>query len=408
MVVIKVILSTITHARDLVSIAERTPCDVNLHCNRFVVNAKSILGVLSLPFENQAQLQLKTNDPTIINAVVSKLDCYNLLLVDDVADLNKAYDISAFGEILIDFTNQGVNDTNQKIFVRNPGGAPANVLVAATKMGSKTAFLGKVGDDMHGVFLQETLKQQDLNIDGLILDPNHFTTLAFVDLDEFGERTFSFARKPGADTQLTIDELNTDVLKNSRIFHVGSLSLTTNPSRETTFHAIKCAKHHGALISYDPNYRASLWPTEQIAKEHMRSLIPYVDIMKISDSEIELLTDKKTYEEAAKDLCSQGVKIVVVTLGDKGAYVCTTLNGQLVQGFSSQVVDTTGAGDAFWGGFLHGIAHSNLALESLQLSDLVHYARIANAVASLCVEGLGAIPSMPDLETISLRLNDFE
>ena len=210
------------------------------------------------------------------------------------------YDITTFGEILIDFTWQGVNEEGQAVFAQNPGGAPANVAVAAAKLGARTAFLGKAGKDMHGEFLKEVLKKENVETDGMILDEKFFTTLAFVKTAENGERSFSFARKPGADTRIEKEEIHTVILDQTKIFHAGSLSLTDQPARDTTFYAVKRAKKNGSMISYDPNYRASLWKNEETAKEQMRSLIPYVDIMKISDEETELLTGKKNQRKQQK------------------------------------------------------------------------------------------------------------
>ena len=198
----------------------------------------------------------------------------------------KTFDIASFGELLIDFTFQGISPNGQRLFAQNPGGAPANVLVSAQRLGARCAFLGKVGNDMHGCFLKQTLEQEKIDTKGLILDDRYFTTLAFVNINENGERSFSFARKPGADTQMQQQDINLDILKDTRIFHVGSLSLTDEPSRATTFYAVKYAKENGSLISYDPNYRAALWENEEIAQIRMRSLIPYADVMKISDEEI--------------------------------------------------------------------------------------------------------------------------
>lgn len=314
----------------------------------------------------------------------------------------RKYDISAFGEILIDFTYVGNSANGQKLFAQNPGGAPANVLVCAQNLGSETAFLGKAGQDMHGEFLKETLGQANVNTDGFLLDENYFTTLAFVDLNEHGERTFSFGRKPGADTQMTETEMDLNIINNSKIFHMGSLSLTHEPSRSATFFAIEKARKNGVMISYDPNYRASLWSNVEIAKEQMRRIVP--DIMKISDEETHLLTSYSDYKDAAKELFEKGVEIVVVTIGSKGAYVYNKDGGAHVEGFKSQVVDTTGAGDAFWGGFLHKIAECNKPLHEISIEEISGFARFANAVASICVEGSGAIPAMPRIEAVQQRL----
>lgn len=317
------------------------------------------------------------------------------------------YDVAAFGEILIDFTAQTPNDQGQMLFARNPGGAPANVAVAARRLGAKTAFLGKAGQDMQGVFLRSVLEQEQVDVSGMILDDRYFTTLAFVEVNEAGERTFSFARKPGADTQITPEELNLGVLEYTKILHIGSLSLTDQPIRDTTFYAVKYAKKHGILISYDPNYRATLWPDEQTAMRHMRSLVPFADLMKLSDEETELLTGCKSVERAAQILHQQGVAVVAVTLGDAGAYLYSKDGGRKIPGFKAQPIgDTNGAGDAFWGAFLYKISTSGKTLPELTGEELAEYARFGNAAASLCVEGKGAIPSMPTLEQVQKRLQN--
>ncbi len=317
--------------------------------------------------------------------------------------MEKKFGICAFGEILIDFTAVGIGDNGQKIFEQNPGGAPANVLVCAHKLGSKTSFLGKAGSDMHGKFLVDTLQNEGVDTTGFLLDQNYFTTLAFVDLDQKGERTFSFARKPGADTQMTKEELLVEHIKKSKIFHIGSLSLTHEPSRSATYYGIEVARKEGVIVSYDPNYRGSLWNNEELASQEMQSIIP--DIMKISDEETVLLTGEMGFEKAAEILIQRGVKVVVVTLGSEGAYVRNKMDGRVVAGFSSEVVDTTGAGDAFWGGFLHKIAESECIVEALTLDELCEYVKFANAVASLCVQGSGAIPAMPKREEVLKVLN---
>lgn len=317
---------------------------------------------------------------------------------------NYRYNIAAFGELLIDFTYEGISNAGQKMFAQNPGGAPANVLVAASRLGASSAFLGKVGNDMHGSFLRKILRSENVDTKGLILDDKYFTTLAFVDLNENGERSFSFARKPGADTKMECEEVNLDILKNANIYHVGSLSLTNEPSRSTTIYSVKKAKEYGCIISYDPNYRDSLWQNEECAKKHIRSLIEYVDVMKISDEEMELVTDKNNPVEAAKFLINNGVKLVVITLGKDGAYVCNNEVGKFVSGFRSNSIDTTGAGDSFWGGFLYKLSESNEKIQKITLKEAEKFVRFSNAVASICVEGKGAIPSMPKMEEVLDRL----
>lgn len=305
------------------------------------------------------------------------------------------FSVSALGELLIDFTDAGTSAGGQRLFERNAGGAPANVLVALERLGHRTAFLGKVGCDMHGAFLRATLEEQGVDTTGLISDPNTFTTLAFVALSADGEREFSFARKPGADTRITPDELARDVIAASRVFHVGSLSLTDEPARSATLEALRVAREAGCVTSYDPNYRANLWPSVEAAVEQMRAVVPQMDLMKLSDEECELLTGEKDPEAAAGALLELGPKVVAVTLGGAGAYVRCADGGATVPGFAADAVDATGAGDSFWGGFLAGFCESGKRPEEVGVEDAAGFARLGNAVASLCVRKRGAIPAMP-------------
>lgn len=309
-------------------------------------------------------------------------------------------DITALGELLIDFTQAGVSDSGQLLFERNPGGAPANVLAAASRLGLSAAFIGKVGRDMHGEFLRDTLVGAGINTDGLVMSDEAFTTLAFVALGENGERSFSFARKPGADTLLRGEEVNSRLITESRVFHVGSLSLCAEPARSATFAALETAKQAGCVISYDPNYRAALWPDEETAKENMRSLLPYADIVKISDEEAELLTDFAQPETAAAAILEQGADLVAVTLGSGGAYIALKNGRCRVAGYKVAAVDTTGAGDAFWGALIFALLRSGRKPHELTADDAVRFAKFANAAAALCVSKRGAIPAMPTLAEV--------
>ena len=316
------------------------------------------------------------------------------------------YDVAALGELLIDFTPAGKSKNGMQLFERNPGGAPANVLCALQNLGMKTAFLGKVGKDMHGDFLRCVLNEKGVNTDGLVQDSGVFTTLAFVKLSETGERSFSFARKPGADTCLRIEDLSEQILKNCKLFHFGSLSLTNEPSRSATIKAAQIAKGAGAIISYDPNYRAPLWENEQEAAVQIRKVLPMVDIIKISDEETALVTGDTNCENAAGGLLNIGISCAVITLGKSGALVATANALECVEGCDVEVVDTTGAGDAFWGGFLYKLLQSNRNPRDLERHQLIDFARFANAVAALCVQKRGAIPSLPTLEEATLFLTD--
>ena len=306
-------------------------------------------------------------------------------------------DIAALGELLIDFTESGISSGGMKLFERNPGGAVANVLAAVSRLGGSAAFLGKVGDDMHGHFLKETLEHVGIDVTGLVMTPDFFTTMAFVAISATGERTFSFARKPGADTQLRMDEVNEEVIHSAKILHVGSLSLTDEPARSATLHAVAFAKEAKAFVSYDPNYRASLWKDEKSAKKRMRELLPFVDIMKLSDEETVLLTDRSDPAEAAAYLNLQGISCVAVTLGKKGALISVSGETAVVGGYPLPAVDTTGAGDAFWGGFLYRMLSCKKCPRTLTLIEAKDCANWGNAVATCCVQKRGAIPAMPTL-----------
>ena len=314
--------------------------------------------------------------------------------------MEKTIDIVALGELLIDFTEAGTGADGMRLFEQNPGGAPANLLTVASHMGYRTEFIGKVGKDMHGAFLKKTLEKENIGVSDLIEDENYFTTLAFVAIDENGEREFSFARKPGADTQLSEDELDKELLRNCKVFHIGSLSLTDQPSKDTTVTAVTCAKEAGALISYDPNYRASLWSSEAVAAETMKSMVPYADVMKVSDEESLLLTGETTYEAAADKLLAMGPKLIAVTLGSEGVLMTTKEKKERIKGFSVQSVDTTGAGDSFWGGALSAYLSLGKPIGELTWEEIHHCAVCGNATAALCVQKRGGIPAIPTKEEV--------
>lgn len=301
----------------------------------------------------------------------------------------KRFDVTALGEILIDMTYAGKSEQGQTLFEQNPGGAPANVLSAVSRLGGSCAFIGKVGGDMHGKFLLNVLKEEGICTEGLIEDEKYFTTLAFVNLDEKGERSFSFARKPGADTQLNEDEVRFDIINESRIFHVGSLSLTDEPCSRATLKALQFAKEQGLVISYDPNYRAPLWESEEKAVIGMRSVLEYVDIIKVSDEETRLLTGFEDEVKASEELLNMGIKTVIVTLGEKGALVRNKDGYIYSEAEKVEAVDTTGAGDAFMGGFLHKVIKSGKS--EFTLDEIKAFADFANKVAGSCVQHRGAM-----------------
>lgn len=314
------------------------------------------------------------------------------------------FDIVALGELLVDFTTCGTSANGMRLFEQNPGGAVCNVLSAMAKQGDSTAFIGKIGKDMHGAFLKRSIESVGIDTRGLVEAEDVFTTLAFVELSQSGERAFSFARKPGADTCLNNRELNVDLLEHTSVFHIGSLSLTNEPVRGATLRAISIAKAAGVMISYDPNYRAPLWDNAETAKEQMRSLLPYVDVMKLSDEETALLTDREDPADALRFLNDSGVSCAVVTMGPKGALAMLRGETALAEPHDCVRVDTTGAGDAFWGGFLHRLLKSDKPLSALTLPEVTEFARYANVVAAICCERRGALLSMPSGQEIQQRL----
>lgn len=310
----------------------------------------------------------------------------------------KKFDLSTLGEILIDFTYAGKSPAGANLFEQNAGGAPANVACAVSKLGGKSAFIGKVGRDMHGEFLKKTLVRCNVDAEGLIMSDDAFTTLAFVSLSESGERSFSFARKPGADTLITPEEVREDIIKDSYVFHFGSLSLTNEPAKSATLYAIETARKNKTIVSYDPNWRPALWEGRTDAEEEIRSVLESVDIIKISDEECGLVCDAKTPEEASEALLNKGISVVIVTCGKDGALIRTKDGLVFSESFKTDVKDTTGAGDSFMGAFLYKISHSKKDLSSLTLDDITEFAAYANAAASVCVSRRGAIDALASRE----------
>ncbi len=306
--------------------------------------------------------------------------------------------ITTIGEILIDLTQTHVDENGVPHFAANPGGAPANVAVAAAKLGAETSFVGCVGDDLYGHMLRDTLVRHGVSADGLQVTGKANTTLAIVMVDPGGERSFSFYRKPGADTQIDAAQAVKDVGKTG-ILHFGSVSLTDPACRNAVTAAVRAAKEAGALITYDPNYRASLWESEDEAAVQMRAVLPLCDIVKISDEETMLLCGERDPAAALDRLTDLGVRLAVVTLGAKGAmWRCGSLGGT-VPGFPVKVADTNGAGDTFFGALLSRIAARG-GIDGLTAEEAGRFIRFANKAASITTSRPGAIPAMPALEEV--------
>ena len=319
----------------------------------------------------------------------------------------KQYDVVALGELLIDFAPYSTNEAGYPILSANPGGAPGNFLAALTKYGCRTAMIGKVGDDAFGRALVNTLQEAGIGIQGVRMDPNVFTTLAFVSLDASGNRDFSFARKPGADICLTPEEVDEALIADAKIFHFGTLSLTDEPAAEATRHAIQLAKNHGVLISLDPNLRKPLWKREKDAKDAIEWSLRQADIVKISDEEISWLWGIRPEEGAEKLIREYNVSLVYATLGPKGCYAANGNCSVTVQSPSGiHVVDTTGAGDIFGGSAMSRFVQCGKKPSDLTEEELRGIVRFACTAASLSTQKHGGIASVPDPEAVEQRLKE--
>jgi fructokinase len=309
-------------------------------------------------------------------------------------------DITTIGEVLIDLTQNGTDARGVGVYSANPGGAPANVAVAAARLGAKTAFIGKVGRDSFGRTLRHTLEENRVDVQGLLEDESVHTTLAVVSVDAHGERSFAFYRAPGADLMLSQSEVRDALLSETRFLHFGSVSLTADPAREATLYAARRAKELGALISYDPNFRPALWPDEATAIRWMRVPLGMVDVLKVSEEELVLMSDTDVLEDGAQALAEKGIRLVLVTLGAKGVYYRWGDLTGTIPGFAVQVADTNGAGDTFFGAVLSKLARRGGGLDSLTRQELEDILRFANRAASLTTSRSGAIPAMPTLAEV--------
>ncbi|KAJ1702603.1 hypothetical protein LUZ63_002382 [Rhynchospora breviuscula] len=307
--------------------------------------------------------------------------------------------IICFGEMLIDFVPDvvGVSLAESTGFLKAPGGAPANVAVAVTKLGGHSAFVGKFGDDEFGHMLADILRKNNVNDEGVLFDQHARTALAFVTLKANGEREFMFYRNPSADMLLTEAELNLDLIRRAKIFHYGSISLISEPCRSAHMAAMKAAKQAGILCSYDPNVRLPLWPSEDASREGILSIWKEADFIKVSDDEVAFLTQGDPQdEENVLSLWYDGLKLLVVTDGEKGCrYFTKDFKGK-VAGFSVKTVDTTGAGDAFVGALLVSIEKDNSIFEDEE--KLRKALLFSNACGALCTTQKGAIPALPTTE----------
>ncbi len=319
----------------------------------------------------------------------------------------KRYDVVALGELLIDFTENGASDQGNPIYEANPGGAPCNVLAMLRKLDKRCAFVGKVGSDIFGRQLKAVAETAGIDMSALLVDPNARTTLAFVKTDEHGDRDFSFYRNPGADMMLTEEELPLEIIRDARIFHFGTLSMTHDAVRQATRAAVQAAKEAGALISFDPNLRPPLWDSLNEAKAQMLWGLSRADIVKIADNEIEFLTGTADFDQGAAILRERfgNIRLLNVTAGANGSYAYCQDKRVFVPSFLlGGTIETTGAGDTFCASVLNFVLERGLG--GLSKEDMKDMLRFANAAAYLVTTKKGAIRSMPEREQVEAILKD--
>lgn len=308
----------------------------------------------------------------------------------------KKFDVIALGELLIDMTDNGVSGQGNTLFEANPGGAPCNVLAMLTKLGYRTGFIGKVGEDLFGKKLKSVLEEVGIDTSNLCVDSDCRTTLAFVETKEDGDRDFSFYRNPGADMQLRKDDIHVELLEQTRLFHFGTLSMTHEEVREATRFAVGYAKKQGALISFDPNIREPLWSSMDLAREQVEYGLSMCDILKISDNEIVWLTGEEDYSDGVAKLKKKyDIPLILVSMGKEGSRAY--YKGIMVEKpafVQPNTIETTGAGDTFMGCVLHKVLQTGLDnLTEDQLGEMLVF---ANAAASLITTRKGALRVMPE------------
>ena len=316
----------------------------------------------------------------------------------------KAYDVTALGELLIDFTETGLSPQGNPLLEVNPGGAPCNVLSMLQNLGRRTAFVGKVGQDTFGDLLADAVAACGVETRGLLRDKSVHTTLAFVHTLPGGDRTFSFYRKPGADIMLKAQELDRDLVTGCRIFHFGTLSLTDEPCRTATREAVRMAREAGAILSFDPNLREPLWDSLEEAKKQMEWGLGQCDILKISDNEVLFMTGQTDFEKGAAILRGRfpNIRLLNITAGGDGSHCFYGDRHVFVPGFSVATIETTGAGDTFCACVLHDVLKNGL--DDRTEESLKAMLRFANAAAAIVTTRKGALKAMPKQEEIQTLL----
>ena len=332
--------------------------------------------------------------------------------------IEKKYDVTALGELLIDFVQYGTSDQGNPLFEANPGGAPCNVLAMLNKAGKKTAFIGKVGNDIFGRMLKVRAGGEGIDLSGLEMDDEVHTTLAFVEKLPDGDRDFSFYRKPGADIMLTEEEVrkHADLIENARIFHLGTLSMTDEEVEKATREAMKIAKKAGCIISFDPNLRPPLWSSEDKAKEKIKWGLSQCDVLKISDNEITFVTGEEDLDKGIHQLIDEyHIPLVFATYGPDGSRAffqeggVWRKDGRTIEAYEKgflnpNTIETTGAGDTFCAGALYHVLKYGIdGFDEAKLHELLTF---ANAAASLVTTKKGALCVMPTVDEVRTYIKE--
>ncbi|RXI96588.1 aminoimidazole riboside kinase [Anaerobacillus alkaliphilus] len=312
--------------------------------------------------------------------------------------------ILALGEALIDFIPL---DDDNITYQKSPGGAPANVAVGVALLGAKSTFLGKVGDDVLGKFLKETLQGYGVRTNQMLLTKDVRTGVVFVTNGEDGERSFDFYINPSADRFLQSEEIDDQDFQSHKILHFGSISMIDSPSKEATHHAVKLAKQHGMLVSYDPNLRLGLWDSEEQARETIISMLGEADLLKLSEVELEFLTGEKDIEKGTKMLEKYEIPLILITLGGEGSYVFTSEGSGHVPVMKVKAIDTTGAGDAFVSGMLYSLNEYNGDIKNLSLNEAMEMAKFASVSGALAASTKGAMTALPTIEEVRKYLKNL-
>ena len=311
--------------------------------------------------------------------------------------------VCCFGELLVDVTPYGVSDKGYEVFEFNPGGAPANVACALSILDKRASFIGQVGDDHFGHMLSGVLQEKRVDLEGLLFSKKYLTTLAIVSLQSDGERSFSFYRKDGADVMISTEDIFFMKIDEADVFHFGSFSMTHSPSKETTQKLVAYAKSKGKKISFDVNLRELLWSDLSIAYQEIIKVLPYVDILKVSEEELEFLSKSTNHDESVKKLsATYGVPLILVTYGSKGSAVYFKDEFIHVESFKVDAIDATGAGDAFYGTFLSLLLDKIDQFDEVnveQLTDMVRFANGAGALATLKKGAIGSLPTRSSIQS---------